>query len=173
DADTGWAVGQHGTILQTFDGGDNWNPQSSGTSNILRGVYFTDASTGWVVGDNGTILHTTTGGFSSVGQDFDEPAGSPKSFSLSQNHPNPFNPETIIRYDLARPGRVTLKVYNLLGQEVGALADEFQGSGAHSAVWDGKGKDGKPLASGVYFYRLVVEKDAVRASETRKMLLLK
>jgi hypothetical protein len=173
DADTGWAVGDYGTILQTFDGGDNWNPQSSGTSNILRGVYFSDGSTGWIVGDNGTILHTTTGGGSSVEQDFDESGGSPKSFSLRQNYPNPFNPRTAIRYNLARPGRVTLKVHNLLGQEITTLVDEFQRSGVHRVIWDGKGKNEEPLSSGIYFYRLTVEKNEVRTSETKKMLLLK
>jgi len=108
-----------------------------------------------------------------VGEGDDESASLPKNFSLAQNYPNPFNPKTTIRYDLARPGRVTVEVYNLLGQQITTLVDKFQGSGVHRVIWDGKGKDGEPLASGIYFYRLTVERNDVRTSETKKMLLLK
>ena len=62
DANTGWAVGDDGTILRTTDGGTNWSTQSSGTTVLLRDVHFTGASKGWAVGENGTILHTTDGG---------------------------------------------------------------------------------------------------------------
>lgn len=62
DENTGWAVGEGGTILNTGDGGQHWTSQTSGTSNDLYSIYFADASTGWTVGDGGTILHTTNGG---------------------------------------------------------------------------------------------------------------
>ena len=61
DANTGWAVGEVGTILKTSDGGTTWSPQTSGTPNGLTSVYFTDANTGWAVA-RGTILKTTDGG---------------------------------------------------------------------------------------------------------------
>jgi photosystem II stability/assembly factor-like uncharacterized protein len=58
----GWAVGDGGTILHTSDGGTTWTAQTSGTTNLLSLVEFTDANTGWAVGVGGTILHTSNGG---------------------------------------------------------------------------------------------------------------
>jgi photosystem II stability/assembly factor-like uncharacterized protein len=62
DAQTGWSVGDYGTILSTSNGGTSWQSQASGTTNLLHATYFTDAQTGWAVGINGTILKTTNGG---------------------------------------------------------------------------------------------------------------
>jgi hypothetical protein len=70
-------------------------------------------------------------------------------FSLDQNYPNPFNPTTNISYTLPADGRVTLKVYNSLGQEVATLVDDNMTAGRYVAIWDAKG-----IASGTYFYRI-------------------
>ncbi len=83
---------------------------------------------------------------------------------LIQNYPNPFNPVTTIRYRVATPSYITLKVYDVIGREVTTLADGYHGRGIHQVQFDGAN-----LASGVYFYRLVTP-DRV---ETRKMLLTK
>jgi len=88
----------------------------------------------------------------------------PREFSLLQNHPNPFNPVTVISYTLPAKAHVTLTVFNLIGQEVATLVREEQPGGVHEAVFDGAG-----LGSGVYFYRI----EAGTFSATRKMLLLK
>lgn len=85
-------------------------------------------------------------------------------FELSQNHPNPFNPSTIISYNLPRPGFVTLKIYTLLGQEIETLIESHQKAGNHEIAWKAE-----ELASGIYFYRLQVGKYIVT---TKKMLLL-
>jgi len=73
----------------------------------------------------------------------------PAEFNLLQNYPNPFNPSTTLRYGLPERGRVTLTVFNTLGQEVSTLVNEEQEAGYHEVRFDGAS-----LASGVYFYRL-------------------
>jgi len=75
-----------------------------------------------------------------------------KNFALSQNYPNPFNPATQIKYSIPQSGYITLKVFNLLGQEVTTLFEGFQQMGNYTATFDGSG-----LASGVYIYRLTTE----------------
>jgi hypothetical protein len=88
----------------------------------------------------------------------------PLNYELSQNYPNPFNASTVIRYDLAAGENVTLKVYNINGQEVASLVDEYQKAGHYSVTWSGKG-----ISSGVYMYTLT----AGDFSETKKMVYTK
>jgi len=79
----------------------------------------------------------------------------PASFTLNQNFPNPFNPTTTIRYGLPMDERVTLKVYNLLGQEVNTLMNNVtMKAGYHLASWDGRNKQGNRVASGMYIYHI-------------------
>jgi hypothetical protein len=88
----------------------------------------------------------------------------PETYALGQNYPNPFNPATRIQFSLPSSQFVTLKVYNVLGQEVQTLVNDVQAAGEYS-VWF----DASRLTSGVYFYRL----QAGQFSQTKKMLLLK
>ena len=88
----------------------------------------------------------------------------PAAAYLQQNYPNPFNPTTAIPFVLPRRGRVTLKVFNVLGREVATLVDKELGPGKHVVVFDGK-----DLASGLYFYKL----QAGRFVGVKKMMLLK
>ncbi len=83
---------------------------------------------------------------------------------LSENYPNPFNPTTMIKYQLLKSGHVTLRIYDILGREVATLVNENQDTGIHSATFDGS-----RLASGVYFYRLTAPGIVV----TKKMVLTK
>jgi hypothetical protein len=104
----------------------------------------------------------------------DDPAagGRPRGYALSQNYPNPFNAETSIEYTLpqgiARRG-VTLRIYNLLGQEVRTLVDGSPGPGVHRVRWDGRDRYGRQAATGVYFYRL----ESGTFAQTHKMVLLR
>jgi len=91
-------------------------------------------------------------------------SGIPNSYSLSQNYPNPFNPSTNIQYSIPKSGFVTLKIYNLLGQEVATLIEGNQTAGTYIATFDAS-----RVSSGVYFYRLT----SGGFAEVRKMLLLK
>jgi len=98
----------------------------------------------------------------------------PISFGLSQNYPNPFNPSTIITFKVQGsrfkvPGRTTLKIYNILGETVKILVDEFKCEGSYTITWDGKNEKGEEVASGIYFYRL----KSGEFSESKKMLLLR
>jgi hypothetical protein len=88
----------------------------------------------------------------------------PIEFSLYQNYPNPFNPSTVIRYQLPVNSWVTLKIYNLLGQEIATLVNEFQDAGFKSVEWEAG-----EVGSGVYFYKLT----AGNYISTKKMILIR
>jgi hypothetical protein len=89
--------------------------------------------------------------------------------ALHPNYPNPFNPSTTIPLDIARSGTVRLSIYNLKGQLVKTLANGIMEAGQHRLVWSGLDEAGRPVASGVYLYRL----EGNGFSQSRKMLLVK
>jgi hypothetical protein len=91
----------------------------------------------------------------------------PVSTELLQNYPNPFNPSTTIRYTLAHAGRVTLTVYNTLGETVEVLIDGTAGAGAHRVMWDAS-----RYASGIYYCKMIVTGTETAAS-VQKLLLMK
>lgn len=93
----------------------------------------------------------------------------PRNFVLDQNYPNPFNPSTTIRYEVPAESRVTIKIYNLLGQEIKTLVNATKGIGRYEVIWDGKNDSGREVASGLYLYRL----ETGKISKTRKMLFVK
>jgi hypothetical protein len=88
-----------------------------------------------------------------------------QSFNLKQNYPNPFNPSTTIRFDLPKTSKVTLKIFNILGEEIATLVSDQLSAGSYSYEWSGTGG----MASGVYLYRL----EAEGFVQTRKMILMK
>lgn len=73
----------------------------------------------------------------------------PLVFEIQTNYPNPFNAQTMIQYSLAKPGLVTITVYDILGREIENVLDQFQQAGYHSITWDAG-----EMSSGVYFYRI-------------------
>ena len=115
---------------------------------------------GWAVGGTNRIYKTTNGGVTWI----DHENSSPLVFSLAQNFPNPFNPVTVINYQLAENNRVTVKVYDLLGREVAMLVNEEKPAGSYTVQWDAT-----PFASGVYFYSL----NSGTFFETKKLLLMR
>ena len=96
--------------------------------------------------------------------------GLPDGPQLAQNAPNPFNSETIISWFLLRPGPARVEVFALTGQRVTVLHQGPQKAGVHRVHWDGRDDRGRPLASGVYLYRLVVTDESL---QTRKLTLLR
>ncbi|GAB4319598.1 MAG: hypothetical protein Kow0074_09300 [Candidatus Zixiibacteriota bacterium] len=124
---------------------DNYSPANSGAKTQID-VNPTDVNDG---GGSGSLV--------------------PNSFSLAQNYPNPFNPETQIAFTLAAPGRVRLEVFNVIGQSVAVLVDGYRDAGETIVEWNGRNSSGHDVPSGVYFYRLTREDDAL----TRKMVLMR
>ncbi|MFQ5709250.1 MAG: FlgD immunoglobulin-like domain containing protein, partial [bacterium] len=94
-----------------------------------------------------------------------------KNFILYANYPNPFNPETRIRFDILKSrATIRLMIFGVLGREVTLLFDGERAAGTYEFVWDGTDKHGRQVASGIYFYRLEIDNNAI---ETKKMLLLR
>lgn len=97
----------------------------------------------------------------------DEPI-EPMGFSLNQNYPNPFNSETNISFSLDKPANVRLKIYDISGEEITTLIDDYKNAGMHNVQWDGSNGSRK-LSSGVYFYELSVDGN----NSIKKMIHLK
>ncbi|MXW79211.1 MAG: T9SS type A sorting domain-containing protein, partial [Gemmatimonadetes bacterium] len=98
-----------------------------------------------------------------------KPVAMPDGPQLQQNAPNPFNSQTVIPYFLLEPGAARLEVFALTGQRVAVLNQGPQQAGHYRLHWDGRDREGRPLASGVYLYRLVTPESVL----TRKLILLR
>ncbi len=115
---------------------------------------------GWYVDD---IDLTSTGAQTSVPEDEEVP----RAFALRQNVPNPFNPVTVIQYQLPSEAHVTIDVFNIAGRLVTTLVDETQDAGVKAVTWDGTNAAGEKVASGIYMYRMQAGDHA-----SRKMMVL-
>jgi hypothetical protein len=118
----------------------------------------------WGLGTVASDMGAFGGGDSTGVGIYDEIQDIPNKISLSQNYPNPFNPSTAIDFVLAETGHVSLKVFNLLGQEMMTLVDDELAPGPHSINFDGRG-----LSSGVYYYTLQTDNQI----ESKSMILIK
>jgi hypothetical protein len=113
------------------------------------------------------------GKFGDITIDVNDPEILPSEFKLTQNYPNPFNPTTRINYSVPKSGYITLKVYNLLGEEVTTLFEGFKQAGNYTAIFDAS-----KLSSGIYLYRMTAHQSASGGqaenfTDTRKAILLK
>ena len=141
--------------------GSNDNESSVGTDhflNLTSDLLSATVRNQWgVMGDHELVDVVVTG--------VEEISSSvPSVYSLSQNYPNPFNPTTNIRFAIPEAGLVTMKVYNLLGQEVTTLINEYKNAGTYNVDFNAVN-----LSSGVYFYQI----NAGNYSDTKKMILMK
>jgi hypothetical protein len=98
-----------------------------------------------------------------------ESIGIPNSFVLHPNYPNPFNPETQIRFEIPYAGNVDLSIYNLLGMKVRTLYAGQKSAGVFVYKWDGKNDNNQSVSGGVYIYKL----QSGQQMQMRKMILLK
>jgi len=90
------------------------------------------------------------------------------NFELAQNYPNPFNPETEIAFSLSEASKVSLKIFNVLGQEVATLLNQSMSLGKHTLKWNATDENGMRVPAGVYFYQLQTGKQIA----VKKMILL-
>jgi hypothetical protein len=95
------------------------------------------------------------------------------NFTLFQNYPNPFNSSTNIRYELTYAAYVQLKVYNILGQEIRTIVNEYQNAGSYLKRWDGLNNKGISVQSGVYIYKMVVNNNGNLYKEAKKLVYSK
>src|SRR5262249_51932267 len=157
----------YGGVFRSFDNGDSWDQINAGlTSQDVRSLTIGPSDYVFAATFGGglcrSVLQTTTA--------VDEPPSvTPKYYVLSQNYHNPFHPTTTIRYVLRKREKVTLEIFDVIGQRVRVLIDEEQSAGEHTLSWDGKDERGNVLSSGLYVYCL----KSGGFAERRKMLLLK
>ncbi len=149
-------------IYWSSDNGSNFASQYTGTGTLLAMNLVLDNITirGWSVSSNGTIAmynESLTG--ITINQN-----EIPETYSLMQNYPNPFNPATKINFMLPKSGEVSLKIYDILGNEVATLINENMNPGSYTIDWNAGN-----YSSGVYFYRL----QSGDFTETKKMMLVK
>jgi hypothetical protein len=93
----------------------------------------------------------------------------PTEFALMQNFPNPFNPETTVKYNLAETADVHLQIYNIVGQVVRTLVADRQAAGRYQVRWDGMDDRGAAVSSGIYFYQIT----AGKFQDVKRLMLLK
>ncbi len=97
----------------------------------------------------------------------------PKEYSLAQNYPNPFNANTQITFALPKSGNTILEIYNVLGQKVSTLFNEYMSAGTKTVNWDGRDDQGTGVPSGIYFYRLTSKNGPDQFIQTKKMMVIK
>lgn len=163
DSLNGIAVGETGLLLYTTDGGDSWNQQFSPTLTDFYDIEYSENNCGIIIGKDGVILGTKKG-IQIVGVEGERTNPLPITSYLSQNYPNPFNPSTKISWRLLVSSWQTLKIYDVLGNEVTTLIDGYKPAGSYEVEWNANN-----YPSGVYFYQLRSE----NIVENKKMILLR
>jgi len=154
DETTGWIPSKTDEgepyIQHTSDGGSFWTTQTIPLGNMganaIFSICFNSEQTGILTADNGRICRYvgTTGG---TAEDY-----VPDGFSLKQNFPNPFNPDTEIQYTIPTESHVSVTIYDIKGRLVEQLVDRRMPAGSYSIIWHARG-----LNAGIYFYRLRVD----------------
>jgi photosystem II stability/assembly factor-like uncharacterized protein len=145
-------------VYSTTDGGTTW--RNCGFDKLGMNLLVSYGDTTYVVTQAKGIAKLTR----SSGTGFVMDAETPSSYRLLNNYPNPFNPTTSIRYELAKESAVTIKIFDILGREIETLVNGRQKSGSHRIEWNARN-----AASGIYFYQM--RADAF--CQTKKMILQK
>jgi hypothetical protein len=142
-------------------------------ANVSQGVFFWDVSG---IMASGEMVAIESHSFNTVIDDPNHESIFPDEYKLYHNYPNPFNPSTIISYDLKAWSRVSLDIFDILGRSIMTLEKSIKAPGRHTTQWYGKDSKGLKMPSGVYFYRLIVQ-DIMSGkkafTKTEKMMIVK
>ena len=159
-------------IYRTLKGKEQWTKegfiQGSGTTEAPRSYRFEEKKLSMAVYNYKLKQLDYNGNFEYFSLPVDVTVGKPNEFSMGQNYPNPSNPKSKIDYEIPLNGKVTMKIYDIIGREVITLVNEVKEAGYYSAEFDGSN-----LASGVYFYRITAEGEGKSFGKTLKMVLVK
>jgi len=158
----GWSASGYKFLLTT-NRGETWVEFETPDSAVVYDLQFTDARNGYAVGENGVILKLDP---TLVG--VEDEILSPNEFILYQNYPNPFNPKTKISWQLPVGSWQTLKIFDVLGNEVSTLVNEYKPAGKHEIVFSPQLSIGH-LVSGIYFYQFKSD----NFFQIKKMIYLK
>jgi hypothetical protein len=155
-------VGQADSVaitLQDNNGGLIYSSEWNGTRTIMRGLRLPTGA--------GNVKVS-----SGLAKDADE---IPTEYALYQNYPNPFNPSTTIQFDLPEDSRVKIVVYDILGREVTSIADGVLEAGRYKETWEGRDRNGRSIATGVYIFRIEARSIVSNRNliSVKKMLLMK
>jgi photosystem II stability/assembly factor-like uncharacterized protein len=167
DDRNGW-ISSAGQIFRTNDGGETWETQLDTVKNFSfkKIIILKKDKVAYVLGvnpgnNNATLLRADLSNITGVEEN---KQAIPEKYNLAQNYPNPFNPTTSIEYQVSRLEMVTLKIYDILGNEIATLVNETKLPGTYKVNFNGN-----QLASGVYIYRI----QAGRFSNIKKLILMK
>jgi hypothetical protein len=163
-----WELGEYEKL--------NTNPEVATTftdnniaQNAVYWYYVTAAFTGSYGDAESNASNKDAGSGEIISGVDDENTIIPDEFFVSQNYPNPFNPTTTFSYGLPSNSNVRIEIFNVLGQSVRVLLDDYQSAGYQSITWDGLDNSGSQVTSGVYFYKI----NAGEFNQTKKMLMIK
>jgi hypothetical protein len=166
DPSTVWMLGDN-EIYFSSDTGNTWKSTAisgygAAVNNQGRDLAFTSRKNGWLLSQKNIYRTTNGGGFTDVAR---SKCCLPETF-LYPNFPNPFNPDTRIRFQIPKPSHVTLKIFDLLGREVVSLMDQDMEPGTHEARWNACNRENIPVSSGIYFYRLTTDQGTLQRKTT-------
>lgn len=160
-----WVAAGSKTIYRTTDGGANWeNIENSEIDQSVYALYYDENNTLWACGANSSIFKYAN--FTSVEEITNEV---PTTLALSQNYPNPFNPSTMIEFSVPVECKVKVEVFNILGEKVKTVYNEFTQPGTYKVKYNGTNNSGSTIPSGIYFYRISTPEKSI----TRKMIFMK
>jgi len=175
DRNEGWYSYGMDNIYNTSDGGRTWEHKMPDFwflkystispwklddyfNLIFWDIEFVTKDHGWFVGNSGIILEYKREVITEPDTNNNENHLIPESFNLTQNYPNPFNTETTIKYDVKENARTKIKIYNLQGQEIKTLLNEYKYAGSYYVTWNGRDNAGTVVSSGIYICTMKTSK---------------